>query len=69
MVQLEVIVMLYWTKYKKSTEAPGFHNDPFRAVSFPVNEAGNPVCPNNKEFHFLRNRHIRGSHYGRYEEL
>ena len=58
-----------FTMFAKETENQDFHNDPFRAVNFPLNETGNPVCPNNKEFHFLRNQHIKGNTYGRSEEL
>lgn len=58
-----------FTMFAKETEDQNFHNDPFRAVNFPINGAGNPVCPNNREFHFLRNRLIKGNHYGRSEEL
>ena len=58
-----------FTMFAKETEDQDFHRDPFRAVNFPVNEAGNPVCPNNREFHFLRNQHIKGNNYGRSEEL
>ena len=55
--------------FAKETENQDFHNDPFRAVNFQINEAGNPVCPNNREFHFLRNQLIKGNHYGRSEEI
>ena len=58
-----------FTMFDKETEDDKFHNDPFRAVNFPINEAGNPVCPNNKEFRFLKTKGIRGNHYGRTEEL
>ena len=58
-----------FTMFAEETENQDFHNDPFRAVNFPLNETGNPVCPNNKEFHFLRNQHIKGNTYGRSEEL
>ena len=58
-----------FTLFAKETENQQFHNDLFRAVNFPINGTGNPVCPNNKEFHFLKNQPIKWNHYGRSEEL
>ena len=58
-----------FTMFKKETEDSKYHNDPYRAVNFPINEKGNPVCPNGKEFHFLNTKKIKGNHYGRTEEL
>ena len=55
--------------FKKETEDHAYHNDPYRAVNFPINENGYPVCPNGKEFHYLKTRPIKGNHYGRTEEL
>ena len=58
-----------FTMFAKETEDPSFHSDPFRAVNFQLNDSGNPVCPNNREFHFLKTKSIKGNHYGRTEEL
>lgn len=58
-----------FTMYAKETEDEKYHNDPYRAVNFPINANGNPVCPNGKEFHFLKERPVRGNKYGRTEEL
>ena len=58
-----------FTMFKKETEDSKYHNDPYRAVNFQINENGCPVCPNGKEFHFLTTRKIKGNHYGRTEEL
>lgn len=55
--------------YKKETEDNEYHNNPFRAVNFPINENGNPVCPNGKEFHYLYSRSVRGNKFGRTEEM
>ena len=55
--------------FAKETENQDFHNNPFRAVNFQINTAGNLVCPNNKEFHFLRMQPIKGNRYGRKEEV
>ncbi len=58
-----------FTMYKKVTTDKKYREDPFRAVNFRINEAGNPVCPNGKEFIYLKSSPIRGNHYGRTEEL
>ena len=58
-----------FTMFKKETEDKGYHNDPFRAVNFLINENGNPVCPNGKEFHYLYSRPVRGNKFGRTEEM
>ena len=58
-----------FTMYAKETEDEKYRNDPYRAVNFPINANGNPVCPNGKEFHFFKERPVRGNHYGRTEEL
>ena len=58
-----------FTMFAKETKDEKFHNDPFRAVNFPINEEGKPVCPNGKEFNFVYNRAIRGNNYGRTEEI
>jgi len=50
-----------FTMYAKETEDEKYHNDPYRAVNFPINANGNPVCPNGKEFHFLKERPVRGN--------
>lgn len=58
-----------FTMFKKETEDKEYHNNPFRAVNFPINENGNPVCPNGKEFHYLYSRPVRGNKFGRTEEM
>ena len=58
-----------FTMFKKETEDSKYLNDPYRAVNFPINENGHPVCPNGKEFHYLKSLKIKGNHYGRTEEL
>ena len=54
--------------YEKTLTDENYRTDPFRAINFPINESGNPVCPNGKEFHFVKSGHIRGNKYGRTEE-
>ena len=58
-----------FTMYNKETEDKKYHNDPYRAVNFPINGNGYPICPNGKEFHYLATRKIKGNQYGRTEEL
>ena len=55
--------------YQKESTDKKYREDPFRAVNFRVDEDGNPVCPNNKKFHFLRTVPVKGNRFGRTEEL
>ena len=57
-----------FTMYEKESKNEKYRNDPYRAVNFPINESGLPVCPNGKEFHFIYSRPVRGNKYGRTEE-
>ena len=58
-----------FTMFKKECEDKSYREDPYRAVNFPINNKGNPVCPNGKEFHYLKTRPVRGNKYGRTEEI
>mgnify|MGYP003294031360 CR=1 FL=1 len=58
-----------FTMFKKECEDKSYREDPYRAINFPINENGNPVCPNGKEFHYLKTRPVRGNKYGRTEEI
>ena len=58
-----------FTMFKKECEDKSYREDPYRAVNFPINKNGNPVCPNGKEFHYLKTRPVRGNKYGRTEEI
>ena len=55
--------------FKKETKARKYHEDPFRAVNFRIDEQGVMRCPNDKAFHFLYRKNVRGNQYGRKEEL
>lgn len=57
-----------FTMFKKETEDEEYHDNPFRAVNFKINEQGKPVCPNGKEFNYLYNKPINNNNYGRTEE-
>ena len=53
----------------EETKDKKYRDDPYRAVNFRVNEAGRLVCPNGKEFLFLRTEPVKGNQYGRTVEL
>ena len=55
--------------FKKETKERKYHEDPFRAVNFRIDEQGVMRCPNDKAFHLLYRRSVRGNQYGRKEEL
>lgn len=58
-----------FTMFKKETEDQKYRENPYRAVNFPINEKGNPVCPNGKEFRYIYSRPVKGNRYGRMEEF
>ena len=58
-----------FTMYEKTIKNAAYREDPFRAVNFKRNEAGQLVCPNGKAFTHYADRPIRGNEYGRTEEL
>lgn len=58
-----------FTMFKKESEDKSYREDPYRAVNFPINDKGNPVCPNGKEFHYLKTRPVRENKFGRTEEI
>ena len=55
--------------YKKETTDEKYRNDPFRAVNFKTDEAGNLICPNGKKFRLSFRRTVKGNLYGRQEEI
>ena len=55
--------------FKKETKDRKYHEDPFRAVNFRIDEQGVMRCPNDKAFHFLYRKNVMGNQYGRKEEL
>ena len=57
-----------FTMFKKETEDTKYRDNPYRAVNFPINKNGNPVCPNGKEFHYLCTKPVKYNQYGRTEE-
>lgn len=47
--------------FKKETNDRKYHEDPFRAVNFRIDEQGVMRCPNDKTFHFLCRKDVRGN--------
>ena len=58
-----------FTMFKKETTDQKYHEDPFRAVNFPIGEDGVMRCPNEKAFHLQYRQHVKGNQYGRQEEV
>ena len=64
-----------WKKYmkfpmfKKETTDKKYHEDPFRAVNFPIGEDGIMRCPNGKNFYLQYRKNVKGNKYGRQEEV
>lgn len=58
-----------FTMYEKESKDKKYRDDPYRAVNFPIDADGDPICPNGKKIHYLYNRPVRGNKYGRTEEF
>lgn len=58
-----------FTMFKKETTDKEYHENPFRAVNFPIGDDGIMRCPNGKAFHFRYRQHVEGNKYGRQEEV
>ena len=58
-----------FTMFKKETTDKKYHEDPFRAVNFPIGKDGIMRCPNGKAFHLQYRQHVKGNNYGRQEEV
>lgn len=54
--------------FEKESKDKNYRENPYKAVNFPINENGKPVCPNGKEFNHLYTKPVRGNKYGRTEE-
>lgn len=57
-----------FTMYEKASKDKKYISDPYRAVNFPIDDEGCPVCPNGRKFRFLRSSPVKGNKYGRMEE-
>ena len=58
-----------FTMFKKETTDKKYHEDPFRAVNFPIGEDGIMRCPNGKKFYLQYRKNVKGNKYGRQEEV
>lgn len=58
-----------FTMFKQESENIKYHNDPYRAVNFPIDSEGHPICPAGKRFNYLKTSPIKGNQYGRTEEF
>ena len=55
--------------FEKETKDKTYHDDPFRAVNFKIDEEGILRCPNGKAFNLSHRRGVQGNQYGRQEEI
>lgn len=55
--------------FEKETKDKKYHEDPFRAVNFKIDEDGVLRCPNGNRFDFAYRKAVRGNQYGRQEEV
>ncbi len=55
--------------FKKETKDRTYNEDPVRSGNVRLDEQGVMRCPNDKAFHLLYRRSLRGYQYGRKEEL
>ena len=58
-----------FSMFKKETKDKKYHEDPFRAVNFPIGEDGLMRCPNGRAFHLRYRKNVKGNLYGRQEEI
>lgn len=57
-----------FTMFEKESKDKKYRDNPYRAVNFPLNANGKPICPNGKEFNYLYTRPVKGNKFGRTEE-
>ena len=55
--------------FRKETTDKKYHNDPFRAVNFKIDEEGFLRCPNGKKMLFSYRKPVKNNKYGRQEEI
>lgn len=58
-----------FTMFDKETNDPKYRDDIFRAKNFKTNANGELVCPNNKRFVHIGDKHVKYNKYGRTEEI
>lgn len=57
-----------FTLFQKESKDARYRDDPYRSVNFSVDGEGNPVCPGEKRFFYLKTAPVKGNLYGRKEE-
>ena len=67
--QHEMEKYMKFPMFEKETKDRKYHEDPFRAVNFKMDENGALRCPNGKKFVFSYRQGIKGNQYGRQEEI
>ena len=55
--------------FKKEITDKKYHENPFRAVNFKIDEEGIMRCPNGRAFQFQYRKKVPGNQYGRQEEV
>jgi len=55
--------------FEKETKDSKYHNNPYRAVNFDIDDNGYMRCPEGRKFIFKCNQHVSGNKYGRTEEI
>ena len=58
-----------FTMFDKETKDKKYHENPYRAENFRIDQDGIMRCPNGKAFHFRYRKNVKGNHYGRQEEI
>ena len=58
-----------FTMFDKETKDKRYHENPYRAENFRIDQDGIMRCPNEKAFHFRYRKNIKGNQYGRQEEI
>lgn len=58
-----------FTLYEKESKDGKYRLDPFRAVNFRTNEAGDLLCPDGRKMLFAYRASVKGNRYGRQEEV
>lgn len=58
-----------FTMFEKEAKDKKYHDNPFRAVNFEIDENGTMRCPNKKAFNLKYRKNIKGNLYGRQEEV
>ena len=58
-----------FTMFDKETKDKKYHENPYRAENFRIDQNGIMRCPNGKAFRFRYRKNVKGNQYGRQEEV